>query len=152
MRFRRDEIAFRTGLLFDIIILPLLIFLIVFLWDFEGLRIFLIIIFLSLFVCAVDDLIDASNSEYIFMDEQGISCFTKKGVRWQYAWSEILELKRCFRLRSRALYIVRINESDGVSREALVFQLGRSARKAIKLYYKAENGAPSCNNTPQAHR
>ena len=73
--------------------------------------------------------------EYITIDDEGIACTRRKKLLWEYRWDEIRYLKKGSRYRAPSIEIVTDNCVDGAipyDYSQHYFQLGRTARKALK--------------------
>ena len=80
------------------------------------------------------------HNEYVTVDNKGIRCTKKGNVMWEYAWDEIIKLKRSSRYRLPSVEIViddHANEIAPFDHSVHYFQLGKTARKAIAQYYKS---------------
>lgn len=78
------------------------------------------------------------HNEFITINDNGIACRKKRKLIWEYRWENIINLKRSSRYRIPSIEIV----TEVISSEITpyeysqhYFQLGRKARKAIKMYY-----------------
>ena len=78
--------------------------------------------------------------EYITIDENGIICKKGKNLCWEYKWSQIAELRIGKRFRNPSIEILLksdcCDDKAKVDTTAAYFQLGLSAKKAIKNYCK----------------
>ena len=79
------------------------------------------------------------KSEVVTINEVGIQCKNKNTILWDFPWTEIEELHIGRRLREPSVEIEL--KVDSVYRKDFdfhqcYFQLGRTAKKAIKQYYK----------------
>lgn len=79
------------------------------------------------------------NADFIIVDDTGIACERKRNVLWAYNWSDIHELRRITLYGNPGCQIVLRCEA-GPERTQFCFQLGVSARKALKKYYSADIG------------
>lgn len=80
------------------------------------------------------------HNELVTVNDEGIRCTQKGKVIWEYAWADIIKLKRSSRYRMPSVEIViddHANEVVPFEFSEHYFQLGRTARKAITLYYKS---------------
>ena len=91
-----------------------------------------------------------SEKEYIILNDSGIIC--QKGTRrlWEYQWSDIKELQIGRRFRNPSVEIVPIIACcEKTSKMGEYFQLGVTAKKAIKSYCKCpvrDKGTVLCPN------
>ena len=93
--------------------------------------------FPMLCLCAVPLLIVALVSpkldrEYITIDEWGDQ------LRWSFDWAHIAELRRSSRFRLPSVEVIPYDASgqpEPFASDRLYFQLGRSAKKALSMYY-----------------
>lgn len=79
------------------------------------------------------------HNEYITIDEIGISCQKSGKHLWVYAWDSIAELKRSSRFLLPSIEVIVYNKYGEPERFASYdqyFQLGRTAKEAIKRYSK----------------
>ena len=79
------------------------------------------------------------HNEFIAINETGISCQKSGKQLWAYEWLSIAELKRSSRFLMPSIEVIAYNKYGESERFALpnqYFQLGRTAREAIKRYYK----------------
>ena len=79
------------------------------------------------------------NADYVIIDDVGIKCEHKGNVLWAHKWSDIHELRKIALYRNPGCQIVLQSEA-GPERMQCFFQLGVSARKALKKYYCADIG------------
>lgn len=81
-------------------------------------------------------------NEFVTIDEYGISC-EKAGVRlWEYDWDRIAELRKGFYSNTKAIYVIvydKFGKPEPYARSGQYFLLGKSAKEAIKRYYKPQN-------------
>ena len=80
------------------------------------------------------------HNEYVTVDNEGIRCKKKGKVMWDYAWENIIELKKGSRYRRQSVEIVVDEYANYIGLNGFsehYFLLGRTARKAITLYYKS---------------
>ena len=78
-------------------------------------------------------------SEYIIIDEKGISCKQASKLLWEYGWENISELKYSSRYRMPSVEILTKNKSkeyEQIVSAHSYFQLCRTAKKAIDQYYQ----------------
>lgn len=82
------------------------------------------------------------HNEFVTINDNGIACQKKGKLIWEYRWENIIKLKRSSRYRMPSIEIV----TDNTTKELTpydysqhYFQLGRTAHKAIELYYNAED-------------
>ena len=81
------------------------------------------------------------HNEYVTVNNEGIRCAKKGKVMWEYAWDDIIKLKRSSRYRLPSVEIIiddHANEIVPYDHSIHYFQLGRTARKAIDQYYKTK--------------
>ena len=111
----------------------------------------LVINFPILCLCAVPPLIVALVSpkldrEYITIDEWGISCKEGDRLRWSFDWAHIAELRRSSRFRLPSVEVIPYDASgqpEPFASDRLYFQLGRSAKKALSMYYAQTDDVPT---------
>ena len=75
----------------------------------------------------------------ITMDEQGVRCTERDKLRWDLTWSQIAEVRKTTRYRSRAVQLIPTVEPKQdlhtpQSQLFLGFQLSRKAKKALDTY------------------
>ena len=75
----------------------------------------------------------------VTMDEQGVRCTERDKLLWDLSWSQIAEVRKTTRYRSRAVQLVLIEEPKQdlhtpQSQLFLGFQLSKSAKIALKTY------------------
>ena len=75
----------------------------------------------------------------IFMDEQGVRCTEGNTLLWDLPWSQIAEVRKITRYRSRAVLLIPTTEPKQVlhipqNHLFFGFQLSRSAKNALKTY------------------
>lgn len=94
---------------------------------------------MSIFFFVIGLLFYFADNETIHINENGISCFTKRKILWTFNWNEIEELRKSKRqfyptleivLKSEMMYIA--PKKKRVS--GYYFQLGRKAKHAVELY------------------
>ena len=77
------------------------------------------------------------GKEYIIINEKGITCQKGENLHWEYRWSEIAKLQIGTRFRNPSVEIVlKTTCSDDNSKIETYFQLGLTAKKALKTYCK----------------
>lgn len=78
--------------------------------------------------------------EYITISEDGISCYNRKRFLWEYKWSEIARLQISNRFRNPSVEVVLkphlCRNNSQLELTHAYFQLGPTAKKALKLYCK----------------
>ena len=75
----------------------------------------------------------------ITMDEQGVRCTERAKLLWDLSWSQIAEVRKTTRYRSRAVQLIPTVEPKQdlhtpQSQLFLGFQLSRKAKKALATY------------------
>ena len=75
----------------------------------------------------------------ITMDEQGVRCTERDKLLWDLSWSQIAEVRKTTRYRSRAVQLIPTVEPKQdlhtpQSQLFLGFQLSRKAKKALDTY------------------
>lgn len=86
------------------------------------------------------------HSEYITIDETGISCSGTKGVLWAYPWESIASLKKGSRFLLPSIEIISFDKHGAPERFAApghYFQLSKPARHALLRYYSASQNERS---------
>ena len=81
------------------------------------------------------------HNEFVTVNNEGIRCTKKGKVMWEYTWENIIKLKRSSRYRMPSVEIVIDNHTNEIITYDFsehYFQLGRTARKAIALYYQSK--------------
>lgn len=131
MMFRKDSLLFYQSETFYIImailcltLVPMLVGEISFLFLFP----FLVLILVNPHL----------HNEFIAINETGISCHKSGKQLWAYEWVGIAELKRSSRFLMPSIEVIAYNnygESERVALPNQYFQLGSTAREAIKRYY-----------------
>ena len=141
MTFQKDYLQVRMQRICCIIIAlicPILVL-------FAELEIWLVSVFFALLsiVC----LLGASKlyDEYITINENGISCSRKGTQIWAYAWDDIVALQRGTRYSQPSMDIIvpspcraldSCREIPGARGSGHYFQLSKTAKQALALYYK----------------
>ena len=77
------------------------------------------------------------HNEFIAINEAGISCQRSGKQLWAYEWDNFAELKRSSRFLMPSIEVIVYNkhgEPEQFARPNQYFQLGRTAREAIKRY------------------
>lgn len=131
MRFKRNAILFWEG---QFIISVCLIINAILLFVFKQDIAVLLTSFILLLLAFVLHL--ALTQDHIIMNEDGITCHKGKKQCWAYQWNEIKEFKYGNRLRNPSVDVILKGNSSKNSNSDLYFQLGYSAKKAIKVYCK----------------
>ena len=147
MKFRQNGILFWEVQVAVIICLIGCVFLMVY----DG--IFITILLLPsaclLTMCILPLILD---QVYITMDEEGISCLKGKSLHWRYKWSEIDELKIGNRFRNPSVEIVFKSDcckaGSRIETSETYFQLGFSAKKAMRKYYKKSTSSTRDGSKP----
>lgn len=78
------------------------------------------------------------QNEYITINEAGIICQKSGTQLWAYEWDQIAELRKSSRYRMPSVDVITYCKSGKPEPFSLpnhYFQLGRTARKALKQYY-----------------
>ena len=75
----------------------------------------------------------------ITMDEQGVRCTERDKLLWDLSWSQIAEVRKTTRYRSRAVQLIpTVEPEQGLqppqNQLFLGFQLSRKAKKALDTY------------------
>ena len=128
MRFRKDLLLFYQSNIAYIIALILLLILVP---PMPGILLalpFLILLLLNPIL----------HSEYITIDETGISCSGAKGVLWAYPWESIASLKKGSRFLLPSIEIISFDKQGAPEQYAApghYFQLGHHAKRALLRYY-----------------
>lgn len=132
MRFRKKEILFWEGQ----IVISICLIVSVLLMMFNRMYV-AILLFPSVLLLAAIILHWFLDKEFIIINEIGVSCQSGKQLCWKYQWSEIAELKLGNRFRNPTIEIVLKTDcfKHGTKFVKTYFQLGTSAKKAIKHYY-----------------
>lgn len=129
--FRKDSLLFYQSEIFYIVIAILCLTLIPIL----GVEISLLYMFPFIVLILVNPKL---HNEFITIDEAGISCQKSGKQFWAYEWDCIAELKRSSRFLMPSIEVIAYNKFEESERFALpnqYFQLGRTAREALKRYY-----------------
>lgn len=132
MTFRKDSLLFYQSEIFCIVMAILCLSLI----PTIGFGLSLLCIFPVVILMLVNPKL---HNEFITINEIGIAC-QKSGIQlWTYEWDSIAELKRSSRFLMPSIEVIVYNEFGKPQQFAVsnqYFQLGCSARKAVKQYYK----------------
>ena len=83
--------------------------------------------------------LDCSKAEFITIDETGISCRRSSNLLWSYQWEEIAQLKKGQRFLHPSVEVIVFDKQGNKEPFAgadKYFQLSKSAKTAIKKYYK----------------
>lgn len=135
MRFRQNSILFWEGQIFISICLIVGLVLMVFDRKCVSILLFPLVLLLAVFILQF-----VLQKEYIIMDETGVSCQRGKQLLWEYKWTEIASLKISNRFRNPSIDIVPNTASysceGNIETIEAYFQLGLTAKKAIKNYCK----------------
>lgn len=132
MMFRKDSLLFYQGEVFYIAMVILCFTLMPILW----LEMSLLCMFPFIVLIFVNPKL---HNELIIINETGISCQKSGKQFWVYGWDSIAELKRSSRFLMPSIEVIAYNKYGESERFALpnqYFQLGRTAREALKRYYK----------------
>lgn len=132
MMFRKDSLLFYQSEIFYIVMAILCLTIVPMLVG----NIFLLYMFPFLVLVLVNPQL---HNEFILINETGISCQKSGKQLWAYEWSSIAVLKRSSRFLMPSIEVIAYNKFGESERNALpnqYFQLGRTAREAIKRYYK----------------
>lgn len=132
MRFRKDAMMFYQSTVYYIVtaILCLAVFVFVRLW------LFLVCAFVMALFAQFNP---KFYNEFITINEYGISCERAGKLHWGYDWSKIVELRKSNRLRTKAIDVIVYDKFGKPEPYALpdqYFLLGKTAKEAIKRYYK----------------
>lgn len=129
MCFRMDDILFlETKIILSFLLIISSLFMCI---DF-GIFIFVFVsISLILYIHA------KTPRKYIFINEIGIACYFKDECIWQHNWDEILELRIGNRYRHKSIEILlKLSNNDETPKYSYhYFQYGKSAKKALEIYY-----------------
>ena len=131
MTFRRDDLLFREQIITNCIMFVLCVALI----PLDRLGVFPYISLLFILLIASTPFV---HNEFITIDAFGAVCKKRGEVLWSYRWEDIVRLKKSSRYRMSSVEIVTeivSNEGTPYEYSEHYFQLGRKARKAIKMYY-----------------
>lgn len=81
------------------------------------------------------------ESEFITINENGISCTNTEKKLWEYQWEEIAELRKSSRFRSPSVEVIiysRNREPEDYALPNQYFQLSKSAKEALSCYAPSE--------------
>lgn len=133
MRFRQNNILFWEGNFTLIVCIAASIFLMVYDVVFISA---LLIPSIALFITFIFHCF--SPKRMITINETGIMCHMRKKLCWNYRWTDIAELKISSRYRNPSIEIILVpdmlNGNENTGESEAYFQLGLSARKAIKRF------------------
>lgn len=77
-------------------------------------------------------------NEYILISESGICCTKSRKIQWSFSWEDIIELRKSRRFRQNSIDIIVSNTLDSkYNFQAYYFQLGPTARTALRKYYNS---------------
>ena len=131
MTFRKDSLLFYQSEICYIVLLLLCFFLV----PMIGLGLSLLYALPFMLLILVNP---RMHNEFITINECGISC-NKAGIQlWSYEWNNIAQLQKNSRYLLPTIEVITCNmsgELDLVFFSRNYFQLGRTAKKAIKKYY-----------------
>ena len=90
-------------------------------------------------ICGIGCIHSWRTEPTITMDEQGVRCTESDKLLWDLSWSQIAEVRKTTRYRSRAVQLVPIEEPKQdlhipQAHPFLGFQMSRSAKIALKTY------------------
>ena len=135
MTFRKDELLFREQII-TCCVMCVLCGALIPLDDFGIFRYF------SLLFILLIALTPFLHNTFITIDASGVICTKRGNVLWSYRWEDVVKLKKSSRYRMPSDEIVTkivSNEVTPYEYSEHYFQLGRKARKAISMYYVAED-------------
>ena len=101
--------------------------------------------YVSLVMILFLTLAPAFYDEYITIDNEGIACTRRKELMWEYRWDDVLYLRKSLRYRAPSIEIVTEDHSDApitYDYSKHYFQLGRTAKKALRQCCVPNNKAP----------
>ena len=82
-------------------------------------------------------------NEYILISEGGICCTKQQKIQWSFSWEEISELRKSRRFRQNSIDIIISNALDSkYNFQEYYFQLGPTARAALRKYYNSPTNLP----------
>ena len=85
-------------------------------------------------------------NEFITINETGISCQKSGKELWAYTWDRVAELKRSSRFLMPSMEVIAYNkygESEHYAQANHYFQLGKTAREAVRRYYTPIKEGPA---------
>ena len=90
-------------------------------------------------ICSAGCILTWRTEPTVTMDEQGVRCTERDKLLWDLSWSQIAEVRKTTRYRSRAVQLVPIEEPKQdlhipQAHPFLGFQMSRSAKIALKTY------------------
>ena len=90
-------------------------------------------------ICSAGCILTWRTEPTITMDEQGVRCTERDKLLWDLSWSQIAEVRKTTRYRSRAVQLIPTVEPKQdlhtpQSQLFLGFQLSRKAKKALDTY------------------
>lgn len=131
MTFRKDSLIFYESQI-AYVIFAILCLIIIPIYGFE-----LLLLFSALFVF-VAFINPRLHNEFVTINETGISCCKAGKIIWQYEWERIAKLQKSSRFRMPSIEIAIYDDFDNKDSYTLTghyFQLGKTAKNAIKEYY-----------------
>ena len=142
MMFRKNSLLFYQSEIFYIVMTILCLTLL----PIQVVEIFFLCLFPFLVLILVNPQL---HNEYISINETGISCQKSGKQLWAYGWDSIAELRRSSRFLLPSIEVIAYNKHGEPEQYALsnqYFQLGRTAREAIKRYYKPKETPLNTSN------
>ena len=89
--------------------------------------------------CGLGCILTWRTEPTITMDEQGVRCTERDKLLWDLSWSQIAEVRKTTRYRSRAVHLIpTVEPKQGLHTPQdqlfLGFQLSKAAKIALKTY------------------
>lgn len=131
MTFRKDELLFREQIISYCVMLVVFIALM----PLDSFGVFPYILLLFVLLIGLTPFI---HNNFVTIDASGVICTKRGKVLWRYRWEDIVRLKKSSRYRMPSVEIVTeivSNEVTPYEYSKHYFQLGRKARRAIRMYY-----------------
>ena len=90
-------------------------------------------------ICGAGCILTWRTEPTVTMDEQGVRCTEGDKLLWDLSWSQIAEVRKTTRYRSRAVQLIpTVEPKQGLqppqNQLFLGFQLSRKAKKALDTY------------------
>ena len=90
-------------------------------------------------ICGAGCILTWRTEPTVTMDEQGVRCTERDKLLWDLSWSQIAEVRKTTRYRSRAVQLIPTVElkqdlHTPQNQLFLGFQLSRKAKKALDTY------------------
>ena len=133
MTFRQNELFLKQyvfcTLLMTAVTTTLFVFMETILWS----------ILVCCVICGIGCIHSWRTEPTVTMDDQGVRCTESDQLLWDLSWSQIAEVRKTTRYRSRAVQLVPIEEPKQdlhtpQSQLFLGFQLSKAAKIALKTY------------------